>query len=299
VKTAHNNRGRDSFSVRKGGGGSRRQPTTSAAAFTLIELLVVIAIIAILAGLVFPAVARAKVEGQRTVCINNFRQLHLAWHFYIDDNNDTLPMNQAGPPMTDLPGTLNWVGGWFSPQRVRDDWRDNTNVLLLLKVDGGIGPYVKEAKVFKCPSDRSVAKIDGVFHPRVRSVAMNHHMGSGSGNGPFSSWDYQKLADVQAHIPRETGAVFIDTHEDSLSTGMFLVNDPFSPWWNDFPASRHNGSATVSFTDGHVICHRWIDPRTRRPMTGYWLYGEEQKGNPDIRWLQERATLAKPGATPW
>jgi prepilin-type processing-associated H-X9-DG protein len=233
-------------------------------------LLVVIAIIAILASLLFPAIARGKAEGQRAVCINNFRQLHLAWHLYIDDNDDTMPMNQAGPPSTGLPGTLNWVGGWFTPQRVRDDWRDNTNVVLLLNVEGGIGSYLKEPKVFKCPSDRSVAKIGGVLHPRVRSVAMNHHMGSVFDDGPASSWDYQKLADVQAHTPRDTGVVFIDTHEDSVATGMFLVNHPLSPWWNHFPASRHNGSATISFTDGHVICHRWMDP-TYAPAND-WIF---------------------------
>jgi prepilin-type N-terminal cleavage/methylation domain-containing protein/prepilin-type processing-associated H-X9-DG protein len=267
-------------------------------AFTLIELLVVIAIIAILAALVFPAIAKAKAEGQRAVCINNFRQLHLAWHLYVDDHDDTLPLNQLDPPMTGLIGALNWVGGWFTPRFVRDNCHDNTNVTLLLKVEGGIGPYLNDPKVFKCPSDRSVAKIGGVLYPRVRSVAMNHHMGSPHGHGPESSWDYQTLAAVQTHIPRETGVVFIDTHEDSVATGIFAVNDPYSPWWNHFPASRHNGSAVISFTDGHVISHRWMDPRTRRPMTGYWLYGEEQKGNQDIRWLQERATFAKPGATP-
>jgi prepilin-type N-terminal cleavage/methylation domain-containing protein len=113
----------------------------SAAGFTLIELLVVIAIIAILASLLFPAITRAKAEGQRSVCINNFRQLHLAWHFYIDDNDDTMPMNQFGPPTTGLPGTLNWVGGWFSPRYETDPtWRDNTNVTLLLNVEGGNWP---------------------------------------------------------------------------------------------------------------------------------------------------------------
>jgi prepilin-type N-terminal cleavage/methylation domain-containing protein/prepilin-type processing-associated H-X9-DG protein len=293
VKTAHNNRGRDSFSPRKGGNGSTPRPVSVAAGFTLIELLVVIAIIGILASLLFPAIARGKAEGQRAVCINNFRQLHLAWHLYIDDNDDTMPMNQFGPPMTGLPGTLNWVGGWFSPQRVRDNWLDNTNVTLLLNVEGGIGSYLKETKVFKCPSDRSVARIGGVLYSRVRSVAMNHHMGSPYGDGPDSSWDYQKLADVQAHSPRESGVVFIDTHEDSVATGMFLVAPLYYPAWEHFPASRHNGAATLSFTDGHVICRRWTDSRTRRPATGYWLYGERQPGNPDIRWLQDASTVVK------
>jgi prepilin-type processing-associated H-X9-DG protein len=204
-----------------------------------------------------------------------------------------MPRNHLSAPVTGAIGEPNWVGGWLTPQRVFDNCRDNTNVLLLLNVDGGIGPYLKEAKVFKCPSDRSVARIDGVLHQRVRSVAMNHHMGSLFGDGPASSWDYQKLAAVQAHTPRDTGFVFIDIHEDSVSTGMFLVAPLYYSSWGHFPASRHNGAATLSFTDGHVICRRWTDERTRQPATGYSLYGVTQSRNPDIRWLQDASTVVK------
>ena len=97
-----------------------------------------------------------------------------------------------------------------------------------------------------------------------------------------------------AHPPAETGAVFIDTHEDSIASGFFLVEAPFAPWWDSFPANRHGG-ATISFTDGHVICHRWLDERTRVPVTGVHVSPMKQPGNKDIRWLQERATAVKPG----
>jgi prepilin-type N-terminal cleavage/methylation domain-containing protein/prepilin-type processing-associated H-X9-DG protein len=268
-------------------------------AFTLVELLVVIAIIAILAGLLVPAISRGKEEGRKAACISNFRQLHLAWQLYVDDNNGQMPFNQSAVSITDVPGDYNWVAGWMSPRFEPDvTWKDNTNAPLLLKGPGTISSYLNDPKIFKCPSDRSVAEIKGVLYPRVRSVAMNSYMGMNYSlfpSGDPTSWHYQTVDQVLAHIPREMGSVFIDTHEDSIASGLFLVGRPFFEGWDQVPASHHNGGATISFTDGHILCRRWIDARTRQPMTGHTLYGIKQPGNPDTRWMEECATLAKPG----
>jgi prepilin-type processing-associated H-X9-DG protein len=92
---------------------------------------------------------------------------------------------------------------------------------------------------------------------------------------------------IQLHI------ITKDTHEDSIASGNFPIDAPYAPWWSCFPANRHGG-ATIGFSDGHVICHRWLDERTKVPITGVQLPGVKQPGNKDIHWLQERATAVKP-----
>src|SRR6476469_3647516 len=103
---------------------SRIPSRQSRGAFTLIELLVVIAIIAILAGMLLPALAKAKTKAQGIKCMSNLKQLQLVWHLYADDNNDKTTTSGYTSPVE----PTSWVDGWLDFSGAN---KDNTNTAAL------------------------------------------------------------------------------------------------------------------------------------------------------------------------
>ena len=267
-------------------------------AFTLVELLVTIAILAVLAALLLPALSHAQNRASGILCLNNNRQLALAWLLYADDHGGRLPYNVGGAGTDRGVGArdrLNWADGIL-------DWEvlnsDNTNTALL--TGSGIGPYAnRNAAIYRCPSDRVLSgqqKAAG-WSARARGFSMNAMMGN-AGEASKTGVNVNNPSYVQFfkvdHIPEPVRLfVLVDEHPDSINDGYFL-NRSDRMEWIDLPASHHGGAASFSLADGHSEMHRWMVPGTRQPARAYAVVlplALESAELADWRWVLSRMSV--------
>ncbi|MGI8922437.1 MAG: prepilin-type N-terminal cleavage/methylation domain-containing protein [Fimbriimonadales bacterium] len=245
-------------------------------AFTLIELLVVIAIIAILAAILFPVFAQAKVSAKTTVCTTHFQQIGRAMHLYLSDNDDTWFSASSYQPQQGYANQQMWLGydnknfgldgGFWGHVYERAENKPRP---------GAIDPYIKDEQIKRCPmmpDEWQMAYATNWFNPAFDSSYYNQNPAARNNEYGPASKVFRYAPDGSYDMIGAPGSD-VDEPAYTLVGWEHLARAPVCnflqpPNWYDSPPNQENLTEHFHFLHRKAAVTIWADGHAKRIAYG-------------------------------